>query len=141
MPILFDWRRRGWKRFPWGNSPFRDGKKPGRTESPGSNQGYIKGAKVQGFSHIHVSGTGGGFKYGNILVAPVLGDFDPADYRSEVASDYATPGYFEMRFENNIHVDLTATKSAGFHQYTFPASAHAKILIDAGACLGESSFS
>ena len=29
-----------------------------------SNSGYIPDAEIHGFSHTHVSGTGGGAKYG-----------------------------------------------------------------------------
>ena len=32
-----------------------------------SNSGYVSGRPIVGFSHTHVSGTGGGPKYGNIL--------------------------------------------------------------------------
>lgn len=34
------------------------------------NSGYLKDTKVEGFSHTHPHGVGGGAKYGNILVMP-----------------------------------------------------------------------
>jgi putative alpha-1,2-mannosidase len=47
--------------------------KPGPDCSVGSNSGYVADtlATVFGFSQVHVSGTGGGPKYGNISVMPL----------------------------------------------------------------------
>jgi putative alpha-1,2-mannosidase len=39
-----------------------------------NNSGYYRDQNINGFSHTHVSGTGGGSKYGNILQIPESGD-------------------------------------------------------------------
>ena len=39
-----------------------------------SNSGWNADGDIRGFSQTHVSGTGGGAKYGNILVQPTTGD-------------------------------------------------------------------
>src|SRR5438874_4817812 len=43
-----------------------------------SNAGWEAHGDLHGFSQLHVSGTGGGPKYGNILVQPQSGKADPA---------------------------------------------------------------
>src|SRR6516162_4092956 len=42
------------------------------------NAGWEASGTLNGFSQLHVSGTGGGPKYGNILVQPMMGEADPA---------------------------------------------------------------
>ncbi|MGA8089003.1 MAG: hypothetical protein WCA10_17140 [Terracidiphilus sp.] len=43
------------------------------------NAGWEASGALNGFSQLHVSGTGGGPKYGNILVQPMKGKADPAE--------------------------------------------------------------
>ena len=102
----------------------------------GSNSGYISGEKIKGFSHTHVSGTGGGAKYGNITIAPVVGELDVTNYASYGVNEKINAGYYQVHLtEWDIDAELTASKSCGFHQYTFPASVQAYLLIDAGSFL------
>ena len=103
-----------------------------------SNSGYVSGGMVNGFSHIHVSGTGGGSKYGNILVMPFTGKYTTGEVSSAISDEAATPGYYAVRLKRyNIKAEMTATHHAGFHRYTFPASDSAHILIDAGHFLSK----
>src|SRR5438309_3064419 len=44
-----------------------------------ANAGWMATGKLNGFSQLHVSGTGGGGKYGNISIQPMLGAADPAN--------------------------------------------------------------
>ena len=37
------------------------------------NSGWKASGNLNGFSQLHVSGTGGGPKYGNILIQPIMG--------------------------------------------------------------------
>ena len=46
------------------------------------NAGWAASGDIRGFSQTHVSGTGGGAKYGNILVMPTVGDVSPPDSQS-----------------------------------------------------------
>lgn len=99
-----------------------------------SNSGYsVSGDLLYGFSHVHVSGTGGGGKYGNILAAPFTGDVDIENYGSLRSNEVANVGYFAVTSAKyGVRSELTATNRAGFHQYTFPASEKSGVLIDAG---------
>ncbi len=103
-----------------------------------SNSGYVSGRPIVGFSHTHVSGTGGGPKYGNILVMATTGDPDPGNHASSAADETASPGFFGVTLTRfGIKAALSATPRTGFHQYTFPATTQANVLIDAGSFLGQ----
>jgi predicted alpha-1,2-mannosidase len=100
-----------------------------------TNSGYGDGANtiINGFSHVHVSGSGGGPKYGNILLQPFTGDPAINDYGSPLSQEQAMVGNYKVRLDKyKIDVSLTTTRSVGLHAYTFPASGKAGILIDAG---------
>lgn len=104
-----------------------------------SNMGYRADGDVHGFSHLHVSGTGGGCKYGNILVYPFTGDLKIKNYGSSRTSERAEAGYFTMELDGgNVLAELTCTPHTGLHRYTFQTSGERGILIDAGSILGAS---
>ncbi len=48
------------------------------------NSGWLATGNLNGFSQLHVSGTGGGPKYGDILVQPQAGKADPASASARV---------------------------------------------------------
>lgn len=100
------------------------------------NAGWNPNDNIHGFSHTHVSGTGGGCKYGNVLVMPLTGDINLADYSSPRANEKVVLGRYEVelpRYQTSAR--LTALEKTGFHEYTFPANNDSKILIDLGSCL------
>ena len=124
--------------FPGATLPFGMVKLGPDCGNKDSNSGYIPGAPVHGFSHTHVSGTGGGPKYGNILVMPFTGDFKAGEIVSGPEHAVASPGYFAVDLAAyQIHAELTVSHGAGLHRYTFPADTPKGILIDAGSFLGE----
>ncbi|MFT4197648.1 MAG: GH92 family glycosyl hydrolase [Pseudoxanthomonas sp.] len=95
---------------------------------------------IMGFSHTHLSGTGVGDLL-DVLVVPAIGEVrlqpgpldDPdAGYRQRYdhADEAASPGYYRVRLESNIHAELTATARAGLHRYHFPKNQPAHLLID-----------
>ena len=94
---------------------------------------------IYGFSHTHLSGTGVS-DYGDVLLAPTIGKIiynNGADgvkgYSSKFSHDneYAHAGFYRVYLEDyNIDVALTASKRAGFHQYTFPKTSQANIILD-----------
>src|SRR6266850_2037202 len=96
---------------------------------------------IYGFSHTHLSGTGIS-DYGDILLMPTVGDVylnalngDKTEkgYASTFSheSETARPGYYSVRLDDeNILVELTATKRAGMHRYTYPATKGANIILD-----------
>ncbi|MGD8779878.1 MAG: GH92 family glycosyl hydrolase [Ignavibacteria bacterium] len=114
--------------------------KPGPDYGTWSNSGYIPDslATISGFSQTHVSGTGGGPKYGNISVMPFGGDFNSI-YQESLRSDEETKcGYYRVNLKKwNIKVELTTSDRAAFHRYTFKGDDRKGIKIDAGFFLGE----
>src|SRR6185503_16563813 len=84
---------------------------------------------VQGFSHLHLHGTGA-TDYGVLAVMPSDG-FDASrtkasgyESKFQKASESATPGRYALTLDRgNIGVELTATTHAAYHRYTYPASA------------------
>jgi predicted alpha-1,2-mannosidase len=113
-----------------------------RTEGWDACSGYnYVDTSILGFSHNHLSGTGGA-DLGNLLLMPVTGELNTSNgYASlnaeRFASDFshddevAQPGYYRVLLgKYNILAELTATAHSGMHRYTFPASDQSHILID-----------
>lgn len=102
---------------------------------------------IIGFSHTHLSGTGIG-DLGDICFMPVTGNVmiakgvlnkpDSGYYSLYSHQDEkAVPGYYSVFLKRyNIKAELTASERVGFHQYTFPASSDAKIIIDLQTGIG-----
>ena len=73
----------GGNTFPGPSLPFGMIKPGPDVGSNESNSGWEATGDINGFSQTHVSGTGGGAKYGNILVQPTVG--------IPVATGYSSP--------------------------------------------------
>jgi predicted alpha-1,2-mannosidase len=96
---------------------------------------------IRGFSHTHFSGTGHS-DLGDVLVMPVAGEvrLDPGEadkpgsgYRSRFnhATESAEPGYYSVRLDDyGIRAELTASRRAGLHRYTFPRDKPAHVILD-----------
>ena len=96
---------------------------------------------IVGFSHTHFSGTGHS-DLGDFLVMPTVGTikFNPgtatqprSGYRSVYykENEKASPGYYAVDLSDyRVKAELTATERVGIHQYTFPKSDSAHILLD-----------
>lgn len=110
---------------------------PDCTVSP--NSGWLPLPKeVTGFSQVHVSGTGGGPKYGNIQIMPFSGNLDKLDQTSHRAEENVRLGYYETVFkENNIKTEITTAEKAAFYRITYPKNASKELKIDPGFFLGE----
>jgi len=106
---------------------------------------------IMGFSHTHYSGVGMTGK-GDILIMPTVGqklqvipgsrENPDEGYRSrfEHSEETASPGYYSVHLKDyDILAELTVTKRAGMHRYTFPKSDCSHILIDLGHSIGRSS--
>lgn len=105
-------------------------------------------SSIIGFSHTHLSGTGA-IDYGDILLMPFTGNgkwqsgskADPdAGYRSRFRheTEEASPGYYRVLLDDyGIEAELTTTRRAGFHRYTFPAADNAGIIVDLQHGLGD----
>lgn len=96
---------------------------------------------IVGFSHTHFSGTGHS-DLGDFLIMPTVGDLqltpgDKSDSKSGFrsafshANETAEADYYKVLLEDdNIWAEMTATTRVGFHQYTFPRSDNAHIILD-----------
>ncbi|WP_107826580.1 GH92 family glycosyl hydrolase [Mucilaginibacter yixingensis] len=113
--------------------------KPGPDVNKASNSGYSPDLEVPlfGFSQTHVSGTGGGPKYGNVLVMPFAGNLDEVKQESLRADEQASLGYYGVTLKQyDIKTEITCTNKVAFYRFGFKAGAKA-IKIDAGEFLGE----
>ena len=102
--------------------------------------GYHAGdARIFGFSHTHLSGTGAA-ELCDILLSPHAGEArldNGLDGRPGYGSAFdargetAEPGYYSVQLKDyGIQAELTATERCGFHRYTFPRGPMARITLD-----------
>ena len=96
---------------------------------------------VIGFSHTHLSGTGGS-DLGDILVMPYTGKIrSERGMQNDISKGYASyyshkneiarPGYYSLLLNSyNIKAELTSSDRVGFHKYTFPKDEQAHVIID-----------
>lgn len=96
---------------------------------------------IVGFSHTHFSGTGHS-DLGDFLIMPTTGKLQLnsgvaskplSGYRSAFShsTEKAEPAYYSVLLEDHkIKAELTATTRVGIHQYTFPKSDEAHIILD-----------
>lgn len=101
------------------------------------NAGWDPSGNILGFSHVHVSGTGGGCKYGNVLVAPCFGDLDVFNYGYKRKNEKSEIGLYSVQLGENsdISVRLSSTERVGIHEYTFSNKKEGHILFDLGSFL------
>jgi predicted alpha-1,2-mannosidase len=102
---------------------------------------HYSDSTIVGFAHTHLSGTGIG-DLGDILFMPAVGDvkITKGNAKSQESGYYslfshdeevAKPGYYKVNLKRyGIKAELTASARVGFHKYTFPEAADAKIIID-----------
>lgn len=106
----------------------------------GSNSGYKPdmAEPVIGFSQVHISGTGGGPKYGNIQLMPFSGNEDVIDQRSPRDQETAKLNYYSVLLKKyQIKAELTTTSKVAFHRYTYQSNVSKAIKVDPGFFLGE----
>ncbi|MEK4514752.1 GH92 family glycosyl hydrolase [Paenibacillus sp. FSL H8-0122] len=106
------------------------------TLPPHLSHGYDSSRPIIRFSHTHVSGTGGGGRYGNVGFTPYTGmprfQLDPY----EKGDEHAEAGYYSVKLlPAAIQAELTSTMRTGVHRYSYPADASAGLLIDGGAVI------
>lgn len=88
---------------------------------------------IYGFSHTHLSGTGVS-DYGDILIMPLrtknLNIKNNYATKFSHQNETASAGFYKVKLDNDIDVQLTASQRVGIHQYTFPKSDTGAIFID-----------
>jgi len=108
---------------------------------------HYSDSTIIGFSHTHLSGTGIGDlgditfmpAVGNVVIAKGKAGDQESGYYSLFSHDEekAVPGYYSVRLKRyDVKAELTATERVGFHQYTFPSSTDAKMIIDLETGIG-----
>ena len=97
-----------------------------------ANAGWNEKDDIRGFSQTHVSGTGGGDKYGNILVLPTTGDIEPMDSTtSPRANEKASAGLYSVTLARyGIGVEITAARRSAIYRIRYPKGAEANLLFD-----------
>ena len=105
----------------------------------GSSGYHYSDGSILGFSHNHLTGTGCP-DLGNVLLMPNVGDLKLTPgahfgdgYRARFShqDEISRPGYYEVYLPDyQVKVELTATARAGFHRYTFPATAAGHVVVD-----------
>ena len=129
--------------FPGPSMPFGMCK-PGPDCTVKPNAGWAPMPEVvTGFSQTHVSGTGGGQKYGNILIQPFLSGKrsevggERKDYSQKRVSEDISLGYYTTTFENGIRTEITTSERCAFYRIHYPTNDMPHLLIDATHYLGK----
>ena len=95
------------------------------------NAGWNATDDIRGFSQTHVSGTGGGAKYGNILITPTTGAPAPLDSTSPRTEERASAGLYSVTLARyNIGVEITAARRSAIYRFHYPKGAPANLLFD-----------
>ncbi len=95
---------------------------------------------IIGFSQLHLSGTGIG-DLADVLIMPFTGEvrldkgvqeYPHKGYLSTFSheNESVKPGYYSVKMDNGVKVELAATERVGFHRYYFPENENAHIIID-----------
>jgi predicted alpha-1,2-mannosidase len=101
-----------------------------------ANSGWEAKGNLNGFSQLHVSGTGGGAKYGNILVQPMMGAADPAHSSAPREEEHAEVGYYSVKLGGSgIYAEVTTARRTPVYRFTYPASSQRTLLVDVGHLL------
>ncbi|MBC8009268.1 MAG: glycoside hydrolase family 92 protein, partial [Burkholderiales bacterium] len=98
----------------------------------GGHDGYHPERPIRGFSQLHVSGTGWG-QYGNLLVSPQIGLATvPAEHDSPKSEEKAEAHQYKVRLTRyDILAEFAPTAHAALYRFTFPASDHAHVVLNA----------
>lgn len=114
--------------------------KPSPDCTPSPNSGWLPmPERVDGFSQTHVSGTGGGPKYGNISVMPFIDGMNSTSHIDYRRSEEILPAYYSTTLDRSaVTVEVTAAPRAAVYRFTYPPFNLEKgIAVDAGFFLGE----
>ena len=95
---------------------------------------------VVGFSQTHVSGTGGGQKYGNILIQPLTGhsSTQSSSFPQRRIAEEISLGYYSTTYENGIRTEITTSERCAHYRFHYPESA--RLFIDTSHFLGKDSI-
>lgn len=127
--------------FPGAVAPFGMIQWSPDTEAGQRKAGYsAQDSRISGFSLTHVSGAGCSygedFQFMPLLGKPVV---SPGKNRTALAARFshanevARPGYYAVKLDNGIGVELTATTHGGFGRFRFPGEGEALLAVNAAS--------
>ncbi len=128
----------GGNTFPGATYPF--GMVQWSPDNSGSPGGYDYGSStITGFSLTHISGAGCSI-FGDLPFIPFAGAVTQSPVASPGAyamsyshtNETASPGYYAVKLNSGVQVQLSATARTGYGRFSFPANQPASILINAG---------
>lgn len=121
----------GGNTFPGPSLPFGM-IKPGPDMGDNSgNAGWQPTGDINGFSQTHVSGTGGGDKYGNILVQPTIGALRASGFASSWSDEHASVGYYHVTLTRYpVDVAITTARRTALYRFTYPAAGQRNVQFD-----------
>ena len=100
--------------------------KPGPENANGANSGWRvdPALPVTGFTQLHVSGTGGGAKYGNIALMPFEGSLERVGHPSAWRNQQASLGYYAITLAHaQVRAELTTSAKVAFYRFAYAAGA------------------
>lgn len=106
-----------------------------------ANAGWAAEAAIRGFGQTHVSGTGGGPKYGNILLMPTVGgpameEAPRVETGAARGEEKASAGYYAITLNDSaIRVEITAARRSAIYRIGYPESGRGNLIFDVGHCL------
>ncbi len=117
--------------FPGATAPF--GMVQFSPDTPGADpSGYAYGrSTISGFSLTHFSGAG--CRNGeDFPLMPTVGAGATGDSTYRHDSEQASPGYYRVGLGNGVTSELTATTRTAMARFTYPDTADANVVINAG---------
>lgn len=127
--------------FPGATMPFAMVQLSPDTRIDGSWDGcsgyHYSDSIIYGFSHTHLSGTGCS-DYGDIAFMPTfvskpvepIQKIDTLYYTFSHKNEIAKAGYYSVKLDNGIKVELTSTTRVGLQQYTYSKAGYAWITLN-----------
>ncbi|RZJ72484.1 GH92 family glycosyl hydrolase [Flavobacterium sp.] len=124
--------------FPGATAPFGMVQLSPDTRIDGSWDGcggyHYSDSVIYGFSHTHLSGTGVS-DYGDFMLMPTMGEpstsFEHYSSKFSHKNEKVSAGYYAVKLDKfGIDVQLTASTRVGFHEYKFPKSGQANVILD-----------
>jgi len=95
------------------------------------NAGWNEDGDIRGFSQTHVSGTGGGARYGNILVQPTTGPVTPLDAESKRADEHAAAGLYAVTLARyGVSVQIAAARRSAIYEFRYAGSGSRNLVFD-----------
>ena len=112
--------------------------KPGPVCEHGGGNGWSDVRhEVLGISQLLMSGTGGGPKYGNILIQPFSGALDATSHRQKRTQESVSAGCYSCTYEDEgIGIQLSALSRSAIYRLSYPGDGGHCLSIDCGFHLG-----